>query len=68
MKLHVVLEKQEEGGYVTYIPELPGCHSQGETRAEALKNIREASELYLEVLKEKRASALPKVEVIPIPS
>lgn len=66
MKLHVVLEKQEEGGFVAYIPELPGCHTQGETRAEALRNIEEARELYLEVLRDKHKHAIPKVEVIPI--
>lgn len=48
MKLTVVLEAQEEGGYTVYVPSLPGCISQGETREEALKNIKEAIELYLE--------------------
>lgn len=48
MKLTVVLESQEKGGYTVYVPSLPGCISQGETKAEALKNIREAIEVYLE--------------------
>jgi len=48
MKVKVILEKQEEGGYTAYIPSLPGCVSQGETKEEALKNIKEAIELYLE--------------------
>ena len=48
MKLKVVLEPQEEGGYTVYVPSLPGCISQGETMEEALKNIKEAIELYLE--------------------
>ncbi len=48
MKLTVVLEKQEEGGYTVYVPSLPGCISQGDTKEEALKNIKEAIELYLE--------------------
>lgn len=48
MKFKAVLEKQREGGYTVYVPALPGCISQGETRAEALRNIREAIELYLE--------------------
>ncbi len=47
MKLTVVLEKQEEG-YTVYVPSLHGCISQGETKEEALKNIKEAIELYLE--------------------
>ncbi|WP_456421607.1 type II toxin-antitoxin system HicB family antitoxin [Thermococcus sp.] len=53
MKFKVVLESQPEGGYVAYVPALPGCFSQGETKEEALKNIKEAIELYLEVLEEK---------------
>ena len=48
MKLTVVLEKQDEGGYTVYVPSLPGCISQGESKEEALKNIKEAIELYLE--------------------
>ena len=48
MKLKVVLEPSDEGGYTVHVPALPGCISQGETRDEALANIREAIELYLE--------------------
>lgn len=48
MKLMVVLEEQKEGGYTVYVPSLPGCISEGETREEALKNIKEAIELHLE--------------------
>lgn len=48
MELTVVLEPQKEGGYTVYVPSLPGCISQGETKQEALKNIKEAVELYLE--------------------
>jgi predicted RNase H-like HicB family nuclease len=48
MKLQVVLEPSEEGGYTVYVPSLPGCISEGDTREEALTNIREAIELYLE--------------------
>ncbi|MBN2422015.1 type II toxin-antitoxin system HicB family antitoxin [Candidatus Woesearchaeota archaeon] len=48
MKLTVVLEPQEEGGFTVYVPSLPGCISEGETKEEALKNIKEAIELYLE--------------------
>jgi len=48
MKLTIVLEKQKEGGYTVYAPSLPGCISQGETKEEALANIKEAIELYLE--------------------
>ena len=48
MDIKVVLEKQKEGGYTIYVPSLPGCISQGETEEEALNNIKEAIELYLE--------------------
>jgi antitoxin HicB len=44
----VVLEREPDGGYVATIPVLPGCVSQGDTREEALDNIREAIELYIE--------------------
>ncbi len=47
MKLRIVLEPSDEGGYTVYAPSLPGCISQGETWDEALANIREAIELYL---------------------
>ena len=50
MNLSVVLEPSEEGGYTVYVPSLPGCLSEGETKEEALANIREAIELYLETV------------------
>lgn len=48
MEIEIILEPQEEGGYTVYVPSLPGCVSQGETKEEALANIKEAIELYLE--------------------
>jgi predicted RNase H-like HicB family nuclease len=48
MRYTVILEQEEDGGYVVSVPALPGCVSQGDTRAEALKNIREAIQLYVE--------------------
>lgn len=48
----VIIEPDETGGYVISCPSLPGCHSQGETIDEALENIRDAIELYIEVLLE----------------
>ncbi len=48
MKIKVVLESQEEGGYTVYVPSLPGCISQGETYDEAIENIKEAIGLHLE--------------------
>ena len=49
MRFKVILEPSEEGdGYTVYVPSLPGCISEGETTEDALTNIREAIELYLE--------------------
>ena len=48
----VILQKEEDGGYSVYVPALPGCASQGETEQEAMANIKEAIDLYLESLKE----------------
>jgi predicted RNase H-like HicB family nuclease len=48
MRLKVVLKPSEEGGFTAYVPALPGCSSEGETSEEALANLREAIELYLE--------------------
>lgn len=48
MNLRVVLEHSDEGGYTVYVPSLPGCISEGDTKDEALANIREAIELLLE--------------------
>jgi predicted RNase H-like HicB family nuclease len=48
MKIKVILEPSEEGGYTAIVPSLPGCISEGNTKEETLKNIREAIELYLE--------------------
>jgi predicted RNase H-like HicB family nuclease len=47
MKVKVVLEPAEEGGYTVYVPSLPGCISEGDTHEDAVKNIKEAIELYL---------------------
>ena len=48
MKFIVFLELSEEGGYTAIVPSLPGCISEGNTKEEALENIKEAIELYLE--------------------
>jgi predicted RNase H-like HicB family nuclease len=48
MNLRIVIEPSEDGGYTIYAPTLPGCISEGDTKEEALTNIREAIALYLE--------------------
>ena len=48
MKLKIVLEPSDEGGFTVYVPSLPGCISEGDTEEEAIENIKEAIDLYLE--------------------
>lgn len=50
-RYRVLIEPEEGGGYHAWCPALPGCHVQGETKEEALRNLREAIELYVESLK-----------------
>ena len=52
MKYRVIIEQDEDGVFVAEVPSLPGCISQGATREEALKNVREAIEVYVESLEE----------------
>lgn len=52
MKLKIVFEISTEGGYTVYVPSLPGCISEGDTKEEALFNIKEAIELYLEPIED----------------
>ncbi len=52
MKLRVVLEPSGEGGYTALVSSLPGCISEGDSKQEALQNIREAVALYLEPVEE----------------
>ena len=48
MVFYVTLEPSDEGGYTAYVPDLPGCISEGDSVGEALANIQEAIELYLD--------------------
>jgi predicted RNase H-like HicB family nuclease len=63
MKLKILLEISEEGGYTAVVPALPGCISEGDTREEALRNIREAIDLYLEPVEDDLASE-PNAELV----
>ena len=49
-KFRVILEPNEASGYTVLVPLLPGCISEGDTKTEALANIKEAIELYIESL------------------
>ena len=48
LNYQVVFQEEPDGGYAVWVPDLPGCASQGETLDEAKKNIQEAIQLYLE--------------------
>jgi predicted RNase H-like HicB family nuclease len=52
MRFTVVLEREDDGGFVASVPALPGCVSQGDTRDEAMQNVREAIEVYIEDCRE----------------
>jgi predicted RNase H-like HicB family nuclease len=52
MTLKVVLEPSDEGGYTVYVPSLPGCISEGDSVEEAMINIREAVDLYLDTVED----------------
>ena len=58
MKFRVIVQADEDGVFVAECPTLPGCVSQGKTREEALANIKDALEGYLESLR-KHGEAIP---------
>lgn len=62
MKYRVILEVDEDGMFVARVPALPGCLSQGATRAEALANIRQAIEGYLESLEAHGEPVPPSID------
>lgn len=62
MKYRVVIEQDEDGMHVAECPTLPGCISQGRTRKEALENIKEAIEGYIESLKKHSEPIPPAIE------
>ena len=73
MKYTVLLRHGNESGYVATVPALPGCVSQGKTKREAMGNIREALDIYIEVLLEdglpvptEAGTELVEVEVSPV--
>jgi len=70
----VVIEEDEDGGYVGSVPNIPGCHSQGDTLDELMDNMREAVELCLEAAKLEKDSILKEkfrgtqILEVPVPS
>ncbi|NQT52985.1 type II toxin-antitoxin system HicB family antitoxin [bacterium] len=65
MQLRILLHPSDEGGFTVTVPALPGCISEGDTRDEALRNIREAIALYLEPV-EDDTSPSPDAELLEI--
>ncbi len=55
MKLRIIIEQDEAGYYVAEVPALPGCFTQGKTYEEAITNIKEAIEGWLEVMESKQS-------------
>ncbi len=66
MRLRVILEPSDDGGFTALVPSLPGCISEGETEEEALANIREAVELYLEPIDDDVVTATSRLAEIEI--
>ena len=72
-KIHeydVIIEQDEDGVYVAHVPELPGCHTEGDTIEEVLANIKEAIELYVEHVKSDVKSKMKLIAVhkVAVPS
>lgn len=62
----VIILEDESGGYVAFVPSLPGCHTQGDTLQELMDNVKEAVELYLETLSEEERKELFRQRVVGI--
>lgn len=61
MKYRVLIEQDEDGFFVAEVPALPGCVSQGDTRDEALRNVREAIAGYVESLEAHQEPVPPSI-------
>lgn len=62
MKYRIVIEQDEDGIFVAECPSLPGCISQGKNRNEAVKNIKDAIQGYIESLKRHNEPIPPSIE------
>jgi|GEM_PF-566759 len=60
LKFKVELIQEPDGGYIANVPALPGCHTQGDSFDETIENIKDAIQLYLDVLYEESTSTLSK--------
>ena len=62
----VIILEDETGGYIALVPALPGCHTQGDTLEELMKNVKEAIDLYMETLTEEEKKDMLKQKVVGI--
>lgn len=62
MKFRVLIEQDEDGIFVAEVPALPGCVTQGNTRDEAIHNVHEAIEVYLESLRDRGEPIPPSID------
>ncbi|MGQ9469853.1 MAG: type II toxin-antitoxin system HicB family antitoxin [Nitrososphaerales archaeon] len=62
----VIVIEDETGGYLAFVPALPGCHTQGDTLGELMDNAKEAIELYLETLTKEEREDLLRQRVVGI--
>ena len=62
MKYRVIIKQDEDSVFVVTVPSLPGCISQGKTREEAMENIRDAIDGYLESLKKHNEPIPPAID------
>lgn len=62
MRYRITIDRDEDGMYVAQCPSLPGCVSQGVTRTEAIKNIQDAMQGYLESLKKHHDPIPPSID------
>ena len=52
LKFKVELIQEPDGGYIAHVPALPGCHTQGDSFDEVIENVKDAIQLYMDVLSE----------------
>lgn len=62
MKYRILIKQDEDGAFIAECPSLPGCISQGKSRKEALENIKDAMQGYIDSLKEHKESIPPSIE------
>lgn len=67
LRFKILIERDEDGMFIASVPQLPGCHTQGETYEKAIKNIEDAIRLCLEVAREDPDYAR-RITLAPIPS